>query len=93
MSDGTIAFNMNPDQLLEFFIRCDILDAKTEQERVAIMMSMAKMNRVNGVITTKRSKAQFVEDYLKRFRVGTWNPETNVLDTYGSEDKDEKPNS
>jgi hypothetical protein len=60
-------FEMTVEIALEFYQRCKDRKAKTEKQRLKIMMELAKEGKLKSVMQTKRTPDQVAKDYAKNF--------------------------
>jgi hypothetical protein len=65
----SIAWTMTADIAMEFFKRCQEREAKTEQERVEILVELAEEGKMSNVVVTKKSKDEYVKDKARHFNV------------------------
>jgi len=61
------AFEMDVAAAEEFFRRCEERQATTQNERVAILIEMAKEGKLRSIVQTKRTMEQYIEDTKKNF--------------------------
>ena len=64
-----VAWTMSVDTALEFYRRCIERNAKTEQEKVAILTELAQEGRMTSVTVTNKTKQEFIDDKAKHFKV------------------------
>lgn len=62
-------FTLSLEALQEFYARCLLFRAETEQERIAVLVEMANEGWVDSVSQTGRTKQQYIEDMSKEFTV------------------------
>jgi hypothetical protein len=67
----------------EFYRRCDERQAKTRDEREAVLFELANEGKMNYVAETKRTMEQYIEDTAKHF---------SILHIKPTEDSDESTN-
>lgn len=64
-----IAWTMNVDTALEFYRRCIERGAKTEQEKVAILIKLVQEGKMTSVVVTKKTREEYVKDKARHFRI------------------------
>ncbi len=64
-----LAFSLSADQAEVFFTLRGLLDAKTEDERTDVLLCMTKLGRVHNIVSTKKSKEEYIDHLAKNFKV------------------------
>ncbi len=64
-----LAFRLTPEQAEVFFEVCGLMNAKTEEERTAVLVQMARMGDVASVVETKKTKEEYIQHLAKHFKV------------------------
>ena len=64
-----IAITLTLEAAEEFFRRVLLLKNDTEQERVKILLAMAKEGLIENIIETERTKDEYVKDQRRHFNV------------------------
>lgn len=72
-------FHLSSDAALEFYQRCLLENANTEQDRIALLVQMASEGKVEAVSQTGRSKEEYIRDISR---------EQTVLDLSQSTEED-----
>ena len=62
------AFTLTAENAELFFEVCHELKANTEEERVKILIAMAKMGKVENVCKTPMSKDEYIKHLSKNFK-------------------------
>ena len=65
----TIAWTMTADTAMEFFKRCHDRSANTEEERIKILIELAKEGQMNSVVVTDKMKEEYIDEKAKHFKV------------------------
>ncbi len=65
----TVAWTMTAEIAMEFFKRCQERGAKTEPERVKILVELAEEGLLNNVVVTSKSRDEYVKGLAKHFKV------------------------
>lgn len=60
---------MTADTAMEFFRRCHERGAKTEQERVDILIELAREGQMTNVVVTNKTRDEYIEDKAKHFKI------------------------
>jgi hypothetical protein len=65
-----MVFRLKNLEMLEMFYQiCKEVKAETEEDRLKVLLEMARSNLIESVYTTKRTKKQLVEDFGKEHKV------------------------
>ena len=64
-----LAFEMSIDAAIEFYRRVELINAKTEVARTAILVAMAEEGLIKRAWETQRTKEQFIADLRKHSSV------------------------
>lgn len=62
-------FSMTGEIAEEFFRRVQLLEVDNEDNRTKILMQMAREGLIDSVMETQRTKAQYVSDLSREFKV------------------------
>ena len=65
----TVAWTMTADTAMEFFRRCQERNANTEEERVKILIELAKEGQMTNATATNKTKKEYIEDKARHFNV------------------------
>lgn len=65
----TVAWTVTAEIAMEFFKRCHKRGAKTEQERVKILVELAEEGKMNSVVVTSKSKDEYIKDKARHFKI------------------------
>lgn len=65
----TVMWELDVATLEEFYKRVALKGAQTEQEKVAILIQLAKEGRIKNAFATNRTKEEIIKDKTK----GGWN--------------------
>lgn len=66
---GITAWTMTVDTALEFYARCRDRGAKTEEERVKILVELAEEGKMKTVVASNKTKEEYIEDKAKHFNL------------------------
>jgi len=64
----TILFQSNANFFLRFFERCIKENLNTEEDRIKLLVSMAKETNQCSIIQTSRSTSQIIKDFKKHYK-------------------------
>lgn len=62
------AFSLTVDNAMLFFEICRELKADKEEERMTILQAMAQLGKVQNIVKTKMTRAQYVKHLSKNFK-------------------------
>lgn len=65
----SVAWTMTPDTAMEFFRRCSERGAKTEPERIKILIELAEEGRMSNVVVTSKTRDEYIKDKAKHFNI------------------------
>lgn len=65
----SIAWTMTADTAMEFFKRCMQTGAKTEKEKVEILIDLAREGQMTNVVVTGKSREDYIKEKAKHFKI------------------------
>lgn len=64
-----IAWTMDVETAMEFYQRCIGRNAKTEEEKVAILAELSREGKMKSVVVTNKTRDEYIEDKAKHFKI------------------------
>lgn len=64
-----LAFTLTLDQTILFYEICQEINAVTEDQRMAVLNEMAKCGQVKSIVSTPKTKEEYIKHLAKNFKV------------------------